>query len=88
MPTVIWSVNAFPFQIQAQIRYERACKEAALSRLKLAVAEIQHTIDICGCTCHESYTSRKLEDPTCGYHNYEIEGLEDVLKAIGSLPNE
>ncbi len=33
------------------------------------------------CTCHEGYTSRKLEDPACHYHNYKSE-IDAALLAL------
>lgn len=69
------------------LEYERAMKEAYAARLRVAVGEMRHLVAMVGgCDCHESYKCRNLTDPTCVYHNYEIEDVEVALAAIGELP--
>jgi len=39
----------------------------------------------CGpCTCHEAYTSRKLTDPSCVFHN-DYDGIVSLLQEYGAL---
>lgn len=71
-----------------QADYERARADAAMARLMVAVEALKHQAAMVGgCDCHEAYTSRKLTDPNCVYHNYELCDVEEALATIGPLPD-
>lgn len=53
----------------------------ALATIERMVAALKDMADTAGdCVCHKGFTSRKLRDPECRYHNFTPE--VDVARAL------
>jgi len=74
---------------QAQLTRRLRQLEAVAVAARAAHESLEELVD--PCSCHEDYTSRKLRDPGCGYHDYGhiVEEIRAALRrALEALEKE